>query len=315
MATDDNSNETRADWFTVTRAVFDHPMLAGEFDRRSAWLWMVANAAWKDHKVRTRGGMVELKHGDVLVARDHIATVLRWTPKRVRIFQDQIEAAGMISRGQSKGHFATVARIENYERWQAVGTDHGPTKGPTEGLREASEGPHRKEVGATRSALQGVADRAVIDTAHRDFNRAAETVGSSRCTSLTDARAATLAKRLRDLGQGDLDAGTRRFRDALSAIPHWPFLAGRERPRDGRSPFKLDLERLLTTGSGMGDVLAKLCDLFDEHGPANASAAPGQAAHATSRERADAAWREAQAEELAEQRARRETLAGFDAVH
>jgi hypothetical protein len=42
---------------------------------------------------------------------------------------------------------------------------------------------------------------------------------------------------------------------------------GRAAPRPGQQPFRLDLDFLLTTRSGLGDVLAKLLDLA--HSPAN----------------------------------------------
>jgi hypothetical protein len=35
---------------------------------------------------------------------------------------------------------------------------------------------------------------------------------------------------------------------------------GRRPPRDGGKPFRLDLERLLSDGTNMGDVLARLID-------------------------------------------------------
>jgi hypothetical protein len=39
------------------------------------------------------------------------------------------------------------------------------------------------------------------------------------------------------------------------------FLSGRVKPKEGRDPFKLDIDVLLQTGGKMGDVLAHLIDM------------------------------------------------------
>jgi len=219
-------------------------------------------------------------------------------------------AAGRLEVGQSDGHFPNLATITKYGHFQTPAADDGPVKGPVKGQSEASAGPHpytKQEtvgVGVAAPKLQKSADRAVLDQALADYNHAAATIGFSRCTVLTDPRAKALGKRLAEFGQGDIAKGAERFRDALSAIPHDPFLAGKAKPRHGRKPFRLDFDRLLSIGSGMGDVLAKLVDLFNEHGPAASVSATGSA-----RPTAPSAWAEAQAEELAAQRAR---FGGFD---
>ena len=143
-------------------------------------------------------------------------------------------------------------------------------------------------------------ERSILEAALTDYNRAAGAIGFTRSTVLSTARAKALAKRLHDLGQGDLEAGGRRFREALSAIPHDPFLSGRVKGTNGRAPYRLDLDKLLSTNSGSGDVLAKLWDLYDERGagqvvpPNSAPALPALSS----------AWAEAQAEEMAAQRSR-----------
>jgi len=59
---------------------------------------------------------------------------------------------------------------------------------------------------------------------------------------------------------------------AIQAIRSDPFLSGRQPGRDGK-PFCLDIDRLLSTESGLGDVLARLLDA------ATKAAAPAQAQH------------------------------------
>ena len=167
MTSDSTKRETRRDWFAVGRGIFSTEFFEGdEFSRRDAWLWLVANAAWKTHHVRTRGGVIELQRGQVPVAREHLATVWKWTPKRVRIYLAQLEAAGMLKLGQSNGHFANVATISNYELFQAVLLDREPVVGPVEGQSEASEGPHRTRV--TRKPIVEGAAKSNFDSAEGD---------------------------------------------------------------------------------------------------------------------------------------------------
>ena len=125
------SDRRSSDWFAVTRGVFEHPVLAGEFDRRSAWLWLVAHAAWKPHIARARGGIFELHRGQVLVGRDHLAEAWGWTPKRVRRFVAELCSQGMLEMGHRTSQYANVATICNFERYQAAGQHEGPAAGPT----------------------------------------------------------------------------------------------------------------------------------------------------------------------------------------
>jgi hypothetical protein len=123
------------------------------------------------------------------------------------------------------------------------GEDAGATKAP-------SQNPKVK----ARSSPKSATPAAAVDAAVAAYNGAADRHGFSRCEVLTEARRKRLEGRLVDIG------GVDAFKLALSAIPKNDFLMGRVSSRSGGKPFKLDIERLLSTGSGMGDVLAKLLD-------------------------------------------------------
>ena len=165
-----------------------------------------------------------------------------------------------------------------------------------------------------RSAPPPRQDHTLVEQAVGEFNRAAERFGFSRCANLTDQRERRLFCRLQDLGRGDPNKGLERFTNALAAIPHCPFIAGRVKPKPGDRPFRLNIDRLLSTGSGLGDVLAQLCDLYGEHGPGEVSAEKHCASDTESAQSLASVWQEAQAEELAAQQARRRT-GNSDALH
>jgi hypothetical protein len=128
----------------------DHPALAGgEYDRRSAFHWLIENAAWKDHQTRTRAGMITIKRGQVVAARKHLAETWGWTEKRVRTFMELLRTESMIEMGQREDQYANVVTICNYDTYQSVSSAKGqpkaserPAEGPTKGQREANEGPY-----------------------------------------------------------------------------------------------------------------------------------------------------------------------------
>jgi hypothetical protein len=85
--------------------------------------------------------------------------------------------------------------------------------------------------------------------------------GFEQCRVLTMSRRKRLIARLIDIGC--LAA----FKRALSALPQDNFLMGRVAPKPGQARFKLDINRLMQTEGGLGDVLAKLLDLADGSTP------------------------------------------------
>lgn len=119
-------------WVAVAVDVFTHEFFVGDaFSRREAWLWLIAAAAWKDHRIDNNGKPTTLHRGEVVIARPHLAKQWGWTEKAVRCFLDRLSAKGMISdRGRSKGRFANVVSICNYEKYQKALHGQGPVEGP-----------------------------------------------------------------------------------------------------------------------------------------------------------------------------------------
>lgn len=111
-------------WFAVCADVFDHAMLAGgPYDRRSAWLWLIANAAWKDKRVSHKGQPLEIKRGQVIIGRAFLAKQWGWSEQSVRTFIAALQSEGMIEINQSFGHRANVATVCNYDEYQSASND------------------------------------------------------------------------------------------------------------------------------------------------------------------------------------------------
>jgi hypothetical protein len=125
---------------------------------------------------------------------------------------------------------------------------------------EQARASHKRE----RKAPKPHASGQEVEDALAAYNKAAEMHGFTFCRTLTDTRRKRLGTRLHEIG------GVPVFQRALSAIPRNDFLMGKVRSRNGGAPFKLDIDRLFSTESGMGDVLAKLIDAAGDT-PADAS--------------------------------------------
>ena len=87
------------------------------------------------------------------------------------------------------------------------------------------------------------------------YNAMAHLSDKPICNFVTEARHRQIKKRLVDIG------GVAMFRVALRAIDLDDFIAGRVPGRDGRPPYVIDIDRLFSTNSGLGDILARLIDL------------------------------------------------------
>lgn len=110
-----------ARWVRTSVEMFDHPILdKGPFDRRSAWLWLIANAAWKPRRVSHKGKPVALNRGQMLIGRAYLAEKWGWSEQNVRTFLSQLVAENMLKINQSTGHFANVATVCNYDKYQTT---------------------------------------------------------------------------------------------------------------------------------------------------------------------------------------------------
>lgn len=103
-------------------------------------------------------------------------------------------------------------------------------------------------------------ERKQVAEAFEAYNKAAGMFGLSVCETFTDSRAARLLKRLEAIG------GLENFKRALWALrldrdQFVRFLRGKVPPRQGESPFLLDIDRLMQTEGNLGDVLARLLDI------------------------------------------------------
>jgi hypothetical protein len=88
--------------FAVSRDVFEHPVFKKEpFTECQAWIWLIAQAAWKPRRARAVSGraveMVNLERGQLCLALRFIQAAWRWpSEKRVRTFLKRLEIDAMV---------------------------------------------------------------------------------------------------------------------------------------------------------------------------------------------------------------------------
>lgn len=111
--------------FGVDRGVFEHDKLRDDkapFSKVEAWLWLIAAAAWRDHRRRVSGRNFDLKRGQLVASTRYMAERWRWTEARVRRFLDLLktDAGGdaMIDARSDAG--VTVITIRKYNQYQRV---------------------------------------------------------------------------------------------------------------------------------------------------------------------------------------------------
>lgn len=118
--------------FAVDRGLFDHPMFAREpYTEREAWIWLVGAAAWRPHRVRVAGRIVDLKRGQCAYSVRFLAEKWSWSKSRVARFLDRLENETMI--GTQSGTGATIITICKYDDYQKVALPERDTAGTLDG--------------------------------------------------------------------------------------------------------------------------------------------------------------------------------------
>jgi hypothetical protein len=140
----------KAGHINVSRSIFDHPMFDDQpMTRREAWLWLIANAAWRPMQVQVRNGrateLLSLDRGQLSFSRSFLKIKWKWTSdKTVRTFLHRLERELMIDL--QTGQLQTVITICNYNVFQNGKNILGPANGPAKGQQRAVNGPEEENI-------------------------------------------------------------------------------------------------------------------------------------------------------------------------
>ncbi|KAB2708314.1 hypothetical protein [Brucella intermedia] len=105
-------------WVRVQTSIFDHELFQAEpLTEREAWLWLIANAAWKATRHRIGTDMHEVPAGSLFVTLRQLQTAWKWkSDYRVRSFLKLLEKEEMIVCETNAGK--TQVTICNYSHYQ-----------------------------------------------------------------------------------------------------------------------------------------------------------------------------------------------------
>lgn len=161
---------TECGWFKVPRGWRDHEVLKGEFDRGSAWLWLVEHAAWRSKRILIKGEMITLNRGELSYSVRFLADKWGWSKSRVDRFLANLRAESMIAMRSKTGTFGeppsgttpqqiagqgqSIITILNYDKYQSSddpsldndGKTNGTTRGTTNGM-SAGRARYKEEEG------------------------------------------------------------------------------------------------------------------------------------------------------------------------
>ena len=129
-------------WVKLHRKLADNELwLAEPFTRGQAWIDLLLLANHKTGFIRRRGIMVKVERGQVAWGEEALARRWRWSRNKLRRFFSELAGRGMISRqnaeiteqkkvqknapetAQKKTSVSALIYIENYDRYQANGTE------------------------------------------------------------------------------------------------------------------------------------------------------------------------------------------------
>lgn len=129
--------------FAVDRGIFDHPVLSSRepFSRREAWLWIVAEAAWKPRTFRSNGQQIMLARGQLSHSVRFLADKWGWSKSAVARFLDVLQTETMIEKVAGTGQIIiTVCNFDSYQRVSLPsGTDAGTPIGTGAGQQRDKE--------------------------------------------------------------------------------------------------------------------------------------------------------------------------------
>lgn len=95
--------------FAVDRGIFDHSVFAREpFTQREAWIWLIAEAAYKPRTKRSDGKVISLERGQLCHSIRFMAEAWQWSKSRVDRFLDVLCGFRFIPAGYSDLKPATV---------------------------------------------------------------------------------------------------------------------------------------------------------------------------------------------------------------
>ena len=137
--------------YWMERGWMDHPAFRGErYTRAQAWVWLIENATWKQHRVLVDGKIITLKRGQLSYSTRYLAGAWDWSKSRVDRFLRNLVAETMVNTrcsksGTASGTAQNVITICNYDRYQHRNSTSGTGAGTMLGQQRDSSGTNKNK--------------------------------------------------------------------------------------------------------------------------------------------------------------------------
>ncbi|MBA8846240.1 hypothetical protein FHW02_004330 [Ochrobactrum sp. RH1CCR137] len=216
-------------WVRVQTSIFDHELFQAEpLTEREAWLWLIANAAWKATRHRIGTDMHEVPAGSLFVTLRQLQAAWKWkSDYRVRSFLKLLEKEEMIVCKTNAGK--TQVSICNYSHYQEAERTENASATQEKRTKDTS-------TPITSSLRSDVSERAKkqdhVSEALEAYSALASRCGLPAVRVLNDARKRKLASLLKAHGLPV-------WLEALAKVEASDFCLGR------KGDFRADLDFLL----------------------------------------------------------------------
>lgn len=148
-------------WIALDVCIVEHPLVGcRQPQNMAAWMWLLANAEWKDTKVNHKGKTIELKRGQIMIGRAYLAKEWGWSEQNVRTFLSRLVSENMLEINQSEGHYANVATICNYDKYQTSRKADQPVDQPEPNQRVTRAQPEGNQTLTNTTSSTSVSESA-----------------------------------------------------------------------------------------------------------------------------------------------------------
>lgn len=181
-------------YILLHRSVFTHPIFKEEpYTEVQAWLWLISQACYAQHRVRYKSKMIELKRGEVPTSYRKLQEQFKWGAGKVASFLKLLKNEQMI--GTQTGTGFLIITICNYSEYQDSREKSGTlTEAEMERKRNASgTQTERTEIKENKIKERDRGYQSYVDA----YNEVAKKRGLPPCRKLSSARLAKLKARLK----------------------------------------------------------------------------------------------------------------------
>lgn len=124
--------DKRYGYMKIWRGIWENDLFvsAKRFDERSAWLWLLFQANYRDHNFTTkRGTNLTIKRGQLFTSIRSLASIFKWNERTVMRFLYNIKIMGMIEYSTTRD--GTLITLLNYNKYNGS-VDHDSDEYNTE---------------------------------------------------------------------------------------------------------------------------------------------------------------------------------------